>query len=77
MDVIAHPAGRMIGTRDDLDLDWDAIYAEAARIVVGDAPDIWVYNTVEVRGLRARVKGFKFSPVGSGAELRFMSLQGN
>ena len=23
VDVIAHPAGRMIGSRDDLDLDWD------------------------------------------------------
>ncbi len=31
MDVIAHPAGRMIGTRDDLDLEWDQVYAEAAR----------------------------------------------
>lgn len=31
VDVIAHPAGRMIGTRDDLELDWDAVYAEAAR----------------------------------------------
>ena len=31
VDVIAHPAGRMIGTRDDLDLDWEAVYAEAAR----------------------------------------------
>lgn len=31
VDVIAHPAGRMIGTRDDLDLDWDAVYAAAAR----------------------------------------------
>jgi DNA polymerase (family 10) len=31
VDVIAHPAGRYIGTRDDLDLDWDAIYEEAAR----------------------------------------------
>ena len=31
VDVIAHPAGRYLGTRDDLDLDWDAIYAEAAR----------------------------------------------
>lgn len=30
VDVIAHPAGRMIGTRDDLDLDWDAVFAEAA-----------------------------------------------
>ncbi|HEX7471482.1 MAG TPA: PHP domain-containing protein, partial [Candidatus Limnocylindrales bacterium] len=31
VDVIAHPAGRMIQTRDDLDLDWDAVFAEAAR----------------------------------------------
>jgi DNA polymerase (family X) len=31
VDVIAHPAGRYIGTRDDLDLDWDAIFSEAAR----------------------------------------------
>jgi DNA polymerase (family 10) len=31
VDIIAHPAGRYIGTRDDLDLDWDTIYAEAAR----------------------------------------------
>jgi DNA polymerase (family 10) len=31
VDVIAHPAGRYIGTRDDLDLDWDTIYREAAR----------------------------------------------
>jgi len=31
VDVIAHPSGRKIGERDDLDLDWDAVYAEAAR----------------------------------------------
>jgi DNA polymerase (family 10) len=31
VDIIAHPAGRMIQTRDDLALDWDAVYAEAAR----------------------------------------------
>ena len=31
VDVIAHPAGRMIQTRDDLDLDWEQVYAEAAR----------------------------------------------
>jgi DNA polymerase (family 10) len=31
VDVIAHPAGRMIGGRDDLDLDWDTVYGEAAR----------------------------------------------
>jgi DNA polymerase (family 10) len=31
VDVIAHPSGRMIQTRDDLDLDWDAVYEAAAR----------------------------------------------
>jgi DNA polymerase (family X) len=31
VDVIAHPSGRMIGTRDDLDLDWDTVYLAAAR----------------------------------------------
>jgi DNA polymerase (family 10) len=31
VDIIAHPAGRMIQTRDDLDLDWDTVFAEAAR----------------------------------------------
>lgn len=51
------------------------LYADAATLVVADAPDIWVYNTVELRGMRARVKGFKFSPVGSGSELRWMSLE--
>ena len=30
VDVIAHPAGRMIQARDDLDLDWDAVFAAAA-----------------------------------------------
>lgn len=31
VDVIAHPAGRMINGRADLDLDWELVYAEAAR----------------------------------------------
>jgi DNA polymerase (family 10) len=31
VDVIAHPAGRYIQIRDDLDLDWDTVFAEAAR----------------------------------------------
>ncbi|MFI5253990.1 MAG: DNA polymerase/3'-5' exonuclease PolX [Candidatus Limnocylindrales bacterium] len=30
VDVISHPSGRKIGSRDDLDLDWDALYQEAA-----------------------------------------------
>ncbi len=31
VDVIAHPAGRMIQDRDDLDLDWEAVFEAAAR----------------------------------------------
>jgi DNA polymerase (family 10) len=31
VDVIAHPSGRMIQARDDLDLDWETVYREAAR----------------------------------------------
>jgi DNA polymerase (family 10) len=31
VDIVAHPAGRMIQTRDDLDLDWENVYGEAAR----------------------------------------------
>ena len=31
VDIIAHPSGRKIGTRDDLDLDWDAFYRAAAE----------------------------------------------
>jgi DNA polymerase (family 10) len=31
VDVIAHPAGRYIQVRDDLDLEWDEVYRAAAR----------------------------------------------
>ena len=31
VDVIAHPSGRMIQARDDLDLDWDTVFDAAAR----------------------------------------------
>jgi DNA polymerase (family 10) len=31
VDIIAHPSGRKIGLRDDLDLDWNAFYREAAE----------------------------------------------
>ncbi len=42
--------------------------------MVADSPDIWVYNTLNLRGLSRRVQGYNFSPVGSGGELRLMSL---
>lgn len=50
------------------------LYEEASRKIVEDAADIWIYNTVQLRGLSDRVDGYKFSPVGSGGEIRYMSL---
>ncbi len=49
-------------------------YEEASRIIVEDAADIWIYNTVQLRGLSDRLEGYSFSPVGSGGELRWMSV---
>lgn len=53
----------------------ERLYQEATRLVVADSPDIWVYNTVNLRGLSRRVQGYRFSPVGSGGELRSMWLE--
>jgi peptide/nickel transport system substrate-binding protein len=38
------------------------LYEEATRLIVADSPDIWVYNTVEIRGVTDRVKGFASRP---------------
>ena len=51
-----------------------ALYSKAAKIIVDDAADIWIYNTVQLRGLNKRVSGFSFTPVGAGAELRSISV---
>ncbi|MGA8379814.1 MAG: ABC transporter substrate-binding protein, partial [Stellaceae bacterium] len=50
------------------------IYEQAARMVVADSPDIWIYNQIEVVGIANRVKGFRHCPVGSGGEVRWMHL---
>lgn len=50
------------------------LYEAASRIVVDEAADIWIYNTVQLRGLSSRVQNYQFSPVGSGGELRGVSL---
>jgi peptide/nickel transport system substrate-binding protein len=53
----------------------DRLYQQATRLVHADSPDIWVYNTVNLRGLTRRVQGYEFSPVGSGGEIRLMWLE--
>jgi len=50
------------------------LYEEATRLIVADCPDIWVYNTIELAGVSNRVKGARYCPVGSGCEVRWMSL---
>ena len=51
------------------------LYEEATRLIVADSPDIWVYNTVDLRGVNNRVKGFRYCPVGSGTEVRWVRLE--
>jgi peptide/nickel transport system substrate-binding protein len=50
------------------------MYEEAAKLILADCPDIWIYNMIEVCGISNRVQGFKHCPVGSGGEVRWMHL---
>jgi peptide/nickel transport system substrate-binding protein len=50
------------------------LYEEAIRLIVADSPDIWIYNTVDLRGVNNRVAGFRFCPVGSGTEVRWIHV---
>ena len=43
--------------------------------MVAERSDIWIYNTVQIRGITDRVQGFRFSPVGSGGEIRLGALE--
>lgn len=46
------------------------LYAEATRIIVEDAPGIWVYNTKWFGGYAANVENVVFSPIGNAQEMR-------
>jgi peptide/nickel transport system substrate-binding protein len=50
------------------------LYEEAYRLVVVDAADIWIYNTVEHVPIAKVVQGFQFSPVRSGQDFWPISL---
>jgi peptide/nickel transport system substrate-binding protein len=49
------------------------LYEQAARLVVADSPDNWIYNMIEVCDIANRVQGFHHCPVGGG-EVRWMRL---
>ena len=50
------------------------LYEEASRLIVADAPALWIYNAIEYRGLNRRVQGYQFCPVGGGSYFQTMSL---
>ncbi|MBV9785305.1 MAG: ABC transporter substrate-binding protein, partial [Acidisphaera sp.] len=50
------------------------IYQAVTQQIVEDCVDIWVYNTVELRGVSRRVQGYRFCPAGSGGEVRWIQL---
>ncbi len=50
------------------------LYEQVTRLIVADCVDIWIYNTVELRGLSRRLSDFRFCPVGSGGEIRWMQI---
>jgi peptide/nickel transport system substrate-binding protein len=52
------------------------LYEEATRLVMADCADIWVYNTVELRGVSRRLSGYRFCPAGGGAEFRWLQMKG-
>jgi peptide/nickel transport system substrate-binding protein len=51
------------------------LYEEATRRIMADCVDVWVYNTVELRGVSNRISGYRFSPAGGGAEMRWLQLK--
>jgi peptide/nickel transport system substrate-binding protein len=50
------------------------LYEQASRLVVDDAADIWIYNTMWYGPYRKNVKGLRFCPIGNGQECRWISL---
>ncbi len=47
-------------------------YMEAARIVVDEAPGLWIYNTKWFGPFAKNVRGVRFSPIGNGQEMRWV-----
>ena len=71
VDALLHKARRLVEQNQRAKL-----YEEAYRLVVADAADIWIYNTLEHVPLAKVVQGFQFSPVGSGQEFWPISMSG-
>ena len=71
VDIVCHPSGRKIGSREDLDLDWDAFYAAAAEtgtlLEINGSDERLDLDDRRIR--RARALGCRFV-IGSDAHYR-------
>lgn len=47
-------------------------YQDAARIVVDEAPGVWIYNTKYFGPWAKTLEGIRFSPIGNGQEMRWV-----
>jgi peptide/nickel transport system substrate-binding protein len=47
-------------------------YQDAARIVVEEAPGVWIYNTKYFGPWAKSLEGIRFSPIGNGQEMRWV-----
>jgi peptide/nickel transport system substrate-binding protein len=48
-------------------------YQDAARLVVEDAAGVWIYNTKYFGPWAKNLEGIRFSPIGNGQEIRWIS----
>lgn len=56
--------------------DREKLYAKAVELVHVDAPEIWLFNSLDIRGVSKRAaKGYDYSPVSQGTELRWLQIQ--
>ena len=53
-----------------------AKYEEATRIVVDEAPGLWISNTKWFGPWSKSLEGIRFSPVGDGQEMRWAHFKG-
>lgn len=51
------------------------LYEEACRLVVEDAPALFIYNTDWYGPFRKNIKGVKFSPLNDGQDCRFIYME--
>jgi ABC-type transport system substrate-binding protein len=50
----------------------EKVYQDAARIMVEEAPGVWIYNTKYFGPWAKSLDGIRFNPIGNGQEMRWV-----